>query len=71
MANVLGWCSRPLPLKAKDWKQGVGGVDTGIIANEAAPSGGVKQSGLGREGGRYGIEEFLEVSRVCVAALGG
>jgi succinate-semialdehyde dehydrogenase / glutarate-semialdehyde dehydrogenase len=50
---------------------GVVGVNTGIIASEAAPFGGVKQSGLGREGGRYGIEEFLEVKYVCVAGLGG
>ncbi len=39
----------------------VGGVNTGIVSNPAAPFGGVKESGLGREGGRVGIEEFLDM----------
>ena len=45
--------------------EGVGGggvrVNTGIMASEVAPFGGMKHAGLGREGGRYGTEEFLEV----------
>ena len=36
------------------------GLNTGIVSNPAAPFGGVKQSGLGREGGRLGIDEYLE-----------
>ncbi len=44
---------------------GMVGVNTGAISNEAAPFGGVKQSGLGREGSRYGIEEYLEVKYLC------
>jgi succinate-semialdehyde dehydrogenase/glutarate-semialdehyde dehydrogenase len=39
---------------------GMVGLNVGIVSNPATPFGGVKQSGLGREGGRYGIEEFLE-----------
>jgi len=45
---------------------GMIGVNTGIISSEVAPFGGVKQSGLGREGGREGIEEFLETKYMCL-----
>lgn len=44
---------------------GMVGVNSGILSNEAAPFGGVKQSGLGREGGRQGIEDYLE-SKYCM-----
>jgi succinate-semialdehyde dehydrogenase/glutarate-semialdehyde dehydrogenase len=47
---------------------GIVGVNVGIVANEVAPFGGIKQSGLGREGSKYGIEDFLEIKYV---ALGG
>lgn len=50
-------------------ESGIVGVNTGLIANEAAPFGGFKQSGLGREGSRYGIEEYLEIKYLCVAGL--
>ena len=43
------------------------GINTGIISNPAAPFGGVKQSGLGREGGFDGIEEYLETVYVGIA----
>ncbi|MCL4186308.1 MAG: NAD-dependent succinate-semialdehyde dehydrogenase [Rhodobacteraceae bacterium] len=46
---------------------GIVGVNTGIISTETAPFGGVKQSGLGREGSRHGIEEFLEMKYVCLS----
>jgi len=46
---------------------GIVGVNTGLISTEVAPFGGVKQSGLGREGGHYGVEEFLEIKYVCTA----
>jgi succinate-semialdehyde dehydrogenase/glutarate-semialdehyde dehydrogenase len=42
------------------------GVNTGLISNEVAPFGGVKQSGIGREGSKYGIEEYLEVKYLCM-----
>ncbi|WP_226572460.1 NAD-dependent succinate-semialdehyde dehydrogenase [Mangrovibacter yixingensis] len=45
---------------------GMVGVNTGLISNEVAPFGGVKQSGLGREGSRYGIEEYLELKYLCI-----
>jgi len=50
---------------------GMVGVNTGLISTAEAPFGGVKQSGLGREGSKYGLEEFLEVKYVCLAGLAG
>ncbi|MDP5308163.1 NAD-dependent succinate-semialdehyde dehydrogenase [Paracoccus spongiarum] len=46
---------------------GIVGVNTGIISTEVAPFGGIKQSGLGREGSRHGIEDFLEMKYVCLS----
>jgi len=46
---------------------GMVGHNTGLISNEVAPFGGVKQSGLGREGSKYGIEEYLEMKYICSA----
>jgi succinate-semialdehyde dehydrogenase/glutarate-semialdehyde dehydrogenase len=46
---------------------GMVGLNQGVVSNPAAPFGGVKESGLGREGGRTGIEEFLETKYVGVA----
>ena len=45
---------------------GIVAVNTGIFSNEVAPFGGVKQSGLGREGSRYGIEDYLEIKYLCI-----
>jgi succinate-semialdehyde dehydrogenase / glutarate-semialdehyde dehydrogenase len=45
---------------------GMIGINTGSISNEVAPFGGVKQSGLGREGSKYGIDEYLEMKYLCV-----
>ena len=45
---------------------GMVGVNTGLISNEVAPFGGVKQSGLGREGSSWGIDEYLEMKYVCM-----
>ncbi|TJZ92646.1 NAD-dependent succinate-semialdehyde dehydrogenase [Paracoccus gahaiensis] len=46
---------------------GIVGVNTGIISTEVAPFGGVKQSGLGREGSRHGLEDYLEMKYVCLS----
>jgi succinate-semialdehyde dehydrogenase/glutarate-semialdehyde dehydrogenase len=54
---------------AEALEAGIVGVNSGLIANEMAPFGGVKQSGLGREGSKYGVEGFLELKYVCVAGL--
>mgnify|MGYP003350034908 FL=1 len=45
---------------------GMVGVNTGLISNEVAPFGGVKQSGLGREGSVWGIDEYLEMKYLCL-----
>ena len=45
------------------------GINTGLISNEVAPFGGVKQSGLGREGSRYGMEEYLEMKYLCMGGI--
>jgi succinate-semialdehyde dehydrogenase/glutarate-semialdehyde dehydrogenase len=45
---------------------GMVGVNSGLVSTAIAPFGGVKQSGLGREGSRYGIDEYLEIKYVCV-----
>ena len=50
-------------------ESGMVGVNTGLISNEVAPFGGVKQSGIGREGSRYGIDEYLEVKYLCIGGL--
>ena len=42
------------------------GINTGLISNEVAPFGGVKLSGLGREGSKYGVEEYLEMKYMCL-----
>jgi succinate-semialdehyde dehydrogenase/glutarate-semialdehyde dehydrogenase len=48
---------------------GMVGLNTGLISTEVAPFGGVKQSGMGREGSKYGIEDFLVVKYLCVAGI--
>ena len=49
---------------------GMVGINTGLISNEVAPFGGVKQSGLGREGSHYGMDDFLEIKYLCFGGLG-
>ena len=46
---------------------GIVGVNTGIISTEVAPFGGVKQSGLGREGSHHGMEDYLEMKYICLS----
>ncbi|MGE8064583.1 NADP-dependent succinate-semialdehyde dehydrogenase [Pseudomonas sp. NPDC089569] len=52
---------------AEALEYGMVGVNTGLISNELAPFGGVKASGLGREGSKYGIEDYLEIKYLCLA----
>ena len=54
---------------AEGLESGMVGINTGLISTEVAPFGGVKQSGLGREGSHYGIEEFVEVKYLCFGGL--
>lgn len=48
---------------------GMVGVNTGLISNAAAPFGGVKSSGIGREGSKYGLDEYLEIKYVCIGNI--
>ena len=48
---------------------GMVGINEGIISNEAAPFGGVKESGMGREGSKYGLEDYLEIKYLCMGGL--
>ena len=54
---------------AEGLESGIVGINVGIISNEIAPFGGIKESGIGREGSKYGIEEFVEVKYLCMGDL--
>jgi len=54
---------------AERLEYGMVGINTGVLSSEAAPFGGVKASGIGREGSRYGIEEYLELKYLCLAGI--
>jgi succinate-semialdehyde dehydrogenase/glutarate-semialdehyde dehydrogenase len=51
---------------AEQIESGIIGINTGIISTEVAPFGGVKESGIGREGSKYGIEDYLEIKYLCM-----
>ena len=52
---------------AEALEYGIVGVNTGIISTEVAPFGGMKQSGLGREGSHHGIDDYLEMKYICIS----
>jgi succinate-semialdehyde dehydrogenase / glutarate-semialdehyde dehydrogenase len=54
---------------AEALEYGIVGINTGIISTEVAPFGGMKESGVGREGSKYGIEEFLEIKYLCLGEI--
>ena len=54
---------------AEQLDYGMVGINTGLISNEVAPFGGVKQSGLGREGSKYGIDDYLEIKYLCIGGI--
>jgi succinate-semialdehyde dehydrogenase/glutarate-semialdehyde dehydrogenase len=54
---------------AEKLEYGMVGINTGLISNEVAPFGGVKQSGLGREGSVYGMDEYLELKYLCMGGI--
>jgi succinate-semialdehyde dehydrogenase/glutarate-semialdehyde dehydrogenase len=54
---------------AEALETGMVGVNTGLISTEVAPFGGIKQSGLGREGSKYGMDDFLEIKYVCLGGI--
>ena len=55
---------------AEALESGIIGINEGIISSEVAPFGGVKESGLGREGSKYGIEDYLEIKYLLLGGLG-
>jgi succinate-semialdehyde dehydrogenase / glutarate-semialdehyde dehydrogenase len=55
---------------AEALEYGIVGINTGMISTEVAPFGGVKESGLGREGSKYGIEDYLQIKYMCLGGLG-
>jgi succinate-semialdehyde dehydrogenase/glutarate-semialdehyde dehydrogenase len=50
-------------------ESGMIGINSGLISTAVAPFGGVKQSGLGREGSRYGINEYIDIKYLCMGGL--
>ncbi|MBT8154689.1 NAD-dependent succinate-semialdehyde dehydrogenase [Epibacterium ulvae] len=54
---------------AEALESGMVGINTGLISTEVAPFGGIKQSGLGREGSKYGAEDFLEIKYLCMGEI--
>jgi succinate-semialdehyde dehydrogenase/glutarate-semialdehyde dehydrogenase len=56
---------------AEALEAGIVGINEGIISTEVAPFGGVKASGLGREGSKYGIEDYLEIKYLCLGGIDG
>ena len=56
---------------AEALEYGIVGVNTGLISTEVAPFGGMKESGIGREGSKYGLEEFLEMKYLCFGGILG
>jgi succinate-semialdehyde dehydrogenase/glutarate-semialdehyde dehydrogenase len=56
---------------AEALEYGIVGINEGIISTEVAPFGGMKESGIGREGSKYGIEEYLEIKYLCIGGIGG
>ena len=54
---------------AEGLEYGIVGINEGIISNEMAPFGGVKESGQGREGSKYGLDDYLEIKYMCVGGI--
>ena len=54
---------------AEALEYGILGINEGIISTEVAPFGGMKESGIGREGSKYGIEEWLEITYLCIGGV--
>ena len=53
----------------RDREYGMVGINTGIMSTEVAPFGGMKESGIGREGSKYELDEYLEVKYLCMAGI--
>ena len=51
------------------WRRGIVGINEGALAAEAAPFGGVKESGYGREGSRHGLDDYMHIKYLCQGGL--
>ena len=56
---------------AEALEYGIVGINTGFISTEVAPFGGVKESGIGREGSSYGVDDWVELKYLAVGGIGG
>ena len=54
---------------AEQLEYGMVGINTGLISTEVAPFGGIKQSGQGREGSKYGLEDYTELKYLCLGGI--
>ena len=54
---------------AEALESGIVGVNEGIISNEVGPFGGIKESGLGREGSKYGMDDYIELKYLCIGGI--
>ena len=54
---------------AEALESGIVGINEGIISTEVAPFGGVKESGIGREGSKYGLDDYLEIKYLCIGGV--
>ena len=54
---------------AEGLEYGIVGINAGLISNEMAPFGGVKESGNGREGSKYGIDDYVEIKYLCMGGI--
>jgi succinate-semialdehyde dehydrogenase/glutarate-semialdehyde dehydrogenase len=54
---------------AEQLEYGMVGINEGLISNEMAPFGGVKESGIGREGSHHGIDEYLQIKYLCMGGI--
>jgi succinate-semialdehyde dehydrogenase/glutarate-semialdehyde dehydrogenase len=70
LASYFYTCNaKRLFLIAEALEYGIVGANTGLISTEVAPFGGIKESGNGREGSKYGIEEYLEMKYLCIGDI--
>ncbi|MBA8853249.1 acyl-CoA reductase-like NAD-dependent aldehyde dehydrogenase [Ochrobactrum intermedium] len=55
---------------AEALEYGIVGVNTGLVSTEVAPFDGIKQSGTGREGSKYGMDDYMELKYICLGGIG-
>ena len=65
-AGEVGFCE---DAAGEALEVGMVGINTGLISTEVAPFGGIKESGMGREGSRHGIEDYVEIKYLCMSGI--